>query len=83
MKKPYSLVLQSSVCIPRAPELSAASRLPMTSACTPKATIFSEIGEKTQLVARFSTVAKRGSADAERDIRGFALKSYTDEGSRR
>src|SRR5690606_29560431 len=40
-----------------------------------KATIFSEVGKKTELFARFSTVAgARGAADAERDMRGFALK---------
>lgn len=47
-----------------------------------KASIFSEIGKKTELFARFSTVAgERGAADAERDIRGFALKFYTDQGN--
>lgn len=47
-----------------------------------RASIFSEIGKKTDMFARFSTVAgERGAADAERDIRGFALKFYTDEGN--
>ncbi|GAB3058421.1 catalase [Salinicoccus sesuvii] len=47
-----------------------------------KANIFSEIGKKTEMFARFSTVAgERGAADAERDIRGFALKFYTEEGN--
>lgn len=47
-----------------------------------KADIFSEIGKKTEMFARFSTVAgERGAADAERDIRGFALKFYTQEGN--
>ena len=47
-----------------------------------KASIFAEIGKKTELFARFSTVAgERGAADAERDIRGFAVKFYTDEGN--
>ena len=47
-----------------------------------KAKIFSEIGKKTELFARFSTVAgERGAADAERDIRGFAVKFYTEEGN--
>src|ERR1700680_3872901 len=47
-----------------------------------KAKIFSEIGKKTEMFARFSTVAgERGAADAERDVRGFALKFYTDEGN--
>ncbi len=41
-----------------------------------------EPGKKTDLFARFSTVAgERGAADAERDIRGFAVKMYTDEGN--
>ncbi len=47
-----------------------------------KAKIFSEVGKKTELFARFTTVAgERGAADAERDIRGFALKFYTEEGN--
>jgi catalase len=47
-----------------------------------RAKIFSHIGKKTDLFARFSTVAgERGAADAERDIRGFAVKFYTDEGN--
>ena len=47
-----------------------------------KAAIFSEIGKQTEMFARFSTVAgERGAADAERDIRGFALKFYTEEGN--
>jgi len=47
-----------------------------------KAKIFSEVGKKTELFARFSTVAgERGAADAERDIRGFAVKFYTEEGN--
>ena len=47
-----------------------------------KARIFSQIGKQTPLFARFSTVAgERGAADAERDIRGFAIKFYTDEGN--
>lgn len=47
-----------------------------------KAKIFSQIGKKTELFTRFSTVAgERGAADAERDIRGFAMKFYTEEGN--
>ncbi|SEM85273.1 catalase [Nitrosomonas marina] len=47
-----------------------------------KASIFSEIGKKTEVFIRFSTVAgERGAADAERDIRGFAVKFYTEEGN--
>ena len=47
-----------------------------------RAKIFSEIGKKTEMFVRFSTVAgERGAADAERDIRGFAMKFYTEEGN--
>jgi catalase len=47
-----------------------------------RARIFSQIGKKTEMFARFTTVAgERGAADAERDIRGFALKFYTEEGN--
>ena len=47
-----------------------------------KAKIFSEVGKKTDMIARFSTVAgELGAADAERDVRGFALKFYTEEGN--
>ncbi|MDR2442323.1 MAG: catalase [Deltaproteobacteria bacterium] len=46
-----------------------------------KAKIFSSVGKKTDAFVRFSTVAgERGAADAERDIRGFAMKFYTEEG---
>jgi len=47
-----------------------------------RANLFSEIGKETEVFMRFSTVAgERGAADAERDIRGFAMKFYTDEGN--
>jgi len=47
-----------------------------------KASIFAKVGKKTDLFLRFSTVAgERGAADAERDIRGFAMKFYTDQGN--
>src|SRR5699024_420090 len=47
-----------------------------------KAKIFSEVGKQTEMFARFSTVAgERGAADTERDIRGFSLKFYTEEGN--
>ena len=47
-----------------------------------KANIFSAVGKKTECFVRFSTVAgERGAADAERDVRGFAMKFYTDEGN--
>jgi catalase len=47
-----------------------------------KAKFLSEIGKQTEVLLRFSTVAgERGAADAERDVRGFALKAYTEEGN--
>jgi catalase len=47
-----------------------------------KASIFSKVGKATECFARLSTVAgERGAADAERDVRGFAVKFYTDEGN--
>jgi len=47
-----------------------------------KAAIFSQIGKATETFLRFSTVAgERGAADAERDVRGFSLKFYTEEGN--
>ena len=47
-----------------------------------KAKFLSEIGKRTEVFARFSTVGgEKGSADAERDPRGFALKFYTKEGN--
>src|SRR6201993_4620494 len=42
----------------------------------------SKVGKKTDAFLRFSTVAgERGAADAERDVRGFALRFYTEQGN--
>lgn len=47
-----------------------------------RAALFSQIGKQTEIFVRFSTVAgERGAADAERDIRGFAIKFYTEQGN--
>ncbi len=47
-----------------------------------RAALFSEVGKQTEMFVRFSTVAgESGAADAERDIRGFAMKYYTEEGN--
>ncbi|HHN81724.1 MAG TPA: catalase [Methanomicrobia archaeon] len=47
-----------------------------------KANFLSEVGKRTEVFARFSTVGgEKGSADAERDPRGFAVKFYTEEGN--
>ena len=46
------------------------------------AKLFSEVGKTTEVLSRWSTVAgERGAADAERDVRGFALKFYTEDGN--
>ena len=46
------------------------------------ASLFGKAGNAADCLLRFSTVAgERGAADAERDVRGFALKVYTDEGN--
>ena len=47
-----------------------------------KAKIFSDLGKETKLMIRFSTVGgEKGSADTERDPRGFAIKFYTEDGN--
>jgi catalase len=47
-----------------------------------RAAALSKVGKKTETFLRFSTVAgERGAADAERDVRGFALRFYTEEGN--
>ena len=47
-----------------------------------RARVFDTIGKRTPVFVRFSTVAgERGAADAERDIRGFAVKFYTEDGN--
>ena len=47
-----------------------------------KAKLFARVGNEAECFLRFSTVAgERGAADAERDVRGFALKVYTEEGN--
>ena len=46
------------------------------------ADLFSKIGKKTEVLSRWSTVAgESGAADTERDVRGFSLKFYTEEGN--
>ena len=47
-----------------------------------KAAVFSQVGKRTPVAVRFSTVAgELGSADTVRDVRGFAIKFYTEEGN--
>jgi catalase len=51
------------------------------SKCT-KAKLFSKVGNSCRVLVRFSTVGgEKGSADTERDPRGFAVKFYTEEGN--
>ena len=53
---------------------------PMTNVT--RASLFAEAGKRTPVFVRFSTVVgERGSADTARDVRGFAVKFYTDEGN--
>jgi catalase len=53
---------------------------PMTNVT--RAALFAEAGKRTPVFVRFSTVlGERGSADTPRDVRGFAVKFYTDEGN--
>jgi catalase len=47
-----------------------------------KAKLFAEVGKQTETFLRFSTVGgEKGSADTERDPRGFAVRFYTEEGN--
>ncbi|TWI66362.1 catalase [Pseudoduganella lurida] len=47
-----------------------------------KAKLFASVGKQTDTFLRFSTVGgEKGSADTERDPRGFALRFYTEEGN--
>ena len=47
-----------------------------------RASLFAEAGKRTPVFVRFSTVlGERGSTDTPRDVRGFAIKFYTDEGN--
>jgi catalase len=47
-----------------------------------RASLFAEVGKETPVFVRFSTVlGERGSTDTARDVRGFAVKFYTDEGN--
>ena len=47
-----------------------------------RASLFAEVGKQTPVFVRFSTVlGERGSTDTARDVRGFAVKFYTDEGN--
>jgi len=58
--------------------------LTITNDITPYSTakVFSKVGKTTECFLRFSSVAgERGAADAERDVRGFAVKFYTEEGN--
>ena len=73
---------------PSASSTPAARRRTATSSATSRSTqytrasLFSEAGKQTPVFVRFSTVlGERGSTDTARDVRGFAVKFYTDEGN--
>ena len=68
--------------MPRARALTAHLPSPRDITRFTRAKLFEKIGKTTETFLRFSTVAgERGAADAERDVRGFALKFYTEEGN--
>ena len=46
-----------------------------------RASIFARVGKKTECFVLSTVAGERGAADAERDIRGFAMKFYTDAGN--
>ncbi len=51
-------------------------------AAVTRASVFAEAGKRTPVFVRFSTViGERGSTDTARDVRGFAVKFYTDDGN--
>ena len=57
-------------------------RLPMILLSIPRLRIFSEVGKETEMFVRFSTVAgEEVQQMPKRDIRGFAMKFYTEEGN--
>lgn len=63
---------------------SAYGDFEVTHDCTDltSASFLSEIGKKTRVLLRISTVGpERGSADTARDVHGWAMKLYTDEGN--
>ena len=61
---------------------TATSSATRRSATITRAAPFAEAGKRTPVFVRFSTVAgERGSTDTARDVRGFAVKFYTDEGN--
>ena len=63
------------------PRTATSSRSRTCRACT-KAAFLQDPGKRTKVFARFSTVAGgAGSVDTPRDVRGFAVKFYTDEGN--
>ena len=61
---------------------TASSSATESLAALTRASVFAEAGKRTPVFVRFSTVAgERGSTDTARDVRGFAVKFYTDEGN--
>jgi catalase len=70
---------RNAACMQRAGVRTGRSRSPATLRAIPGAKIFSEVGKKTPMFVRFSTVAgERGAGDAERDIRVTAISAIKD-----
>src|SRR5512145_2090680 len=75
-------VSPNALCMPKAQAHTGTSKLPPTSRNTPAQNSFSAVDKNTEVFVRFSTVGgESGSADTERDPRGFAVKFYTEEGN--
>jgi catalase len=65
-------------------ECSAFGTFEVTHDCTDltSASFLNQVGKKTECVMRISTVGgETGSADTARDVHGFAMKLYTDQGN--
>ncbi len=75
------IIPERDASVPRAPAHSAHFTITHDITRYSEAKVF-ELGKVTPLFLRFSTVAgERGAADAERDVRGFSIKFYTEEGN--
>lgn len=72
----------SASCTPKVPALTDTLCAAIRGRNTPLPNCFSNAGKQTPTFLRFSTVGgEKGSADTERDPRGFAFKFYTEEGN--
>jgi catalase len=75
-------VFRNEWCMPKEQEHTVILRLQPMLPNTPKLKFLSEVGKRTEVFVRFSTVGgERGSADTARDVRGLALKFCTEQGN--